>query len=79
MENLQCSFDLQPKHVPNYEYTFQDFNDDSDGMIRRLNLFAFPNHFKGDREDPHLTEKLTRPEELARIFKLLVKLFQAQP
>jgi hypothetical protein len=23
MENLQCSFDLPPKHVPNYEYTFQ--------------------------------------------------------
>jgi putative DNA primase/helicase len=51
---------------------FHDFNDDSDGMIRRLNLFDFPNQFEGDKEDPHLTEKLTTPEELAGIFNLLM-------
>jgi phage/plasmid-associated DNA primase len=51
---------------------FQDFYDDSDGMIRRLNLFDFPNQFEGEKEDPHLADKLTRPDELAGLFNMLM-------
>ncbi|HEX9677373.1 phage/plasmid primase, P4 family [Nitrososphaera sp.] len=50
---------------------FPDFDDDSDGMTRRLNIFDFPNRFEGEAEDPDLAAKLTTPESLAGIFNML--------
>lgn len=51
---------------------FPDFDDDSDGMTRRLNIFDFPNQFEGDKEDPDLKSKLTTPDVLAGIMNMLI-------
>src|SRR5690606_2517527 len=50
---------------------FPHFSDNSDGMIRRLNVFEFPNQFEGDKADPALSSKLPTPDNLAGIFNLL--------
>jgi putative DNA primase/helicase len=50
---------------------FPHFRDNSDGMIRRLNVFEFPNQFEGEKADPALSSKLTTPDNLAGIFNLL--------
>ncbi len=75
--------DLERKGIQSYQRrlwakiwtatnVFPDFDDESDGMTRRLNIFDFPNQFEGDREDPELKNKLTTPEILAGIMNMLV-------
>jgi putative DNA primase/helicase len=75
--------DLERKGVQSYQRrlwakiwtatnVFPDFDDDSDGMARRLNIFDFPNQFEGDKDDPELKNKLTTPDMLAGIMNMLI-------
>jgi putative DNA primase/helicase len=48
------------------------FTDDStDGWVRRVNIFEFPNQFEGRNENRKLKAELTTPAMLAGIFNLL--------
>lgn len=50
---------------------FPELDDDSDAMIRRVNIINFPYKFEGADDDPHLGDKLIQPHELSGIFNLL--------
>ena len=75
---------LHRKHIQPYDAVlhakiwtsanhFPEFGDDSTAMVRRLNIFEFPNTFEeGKNANPNLKEELTSPEELSGIFNLLL-------
>ncbi|MCD6445568.1 hypothetical protein J7L49_02140 [Candidatus Bathyarchaeota archaeon] len=47
--------------------------DDTQAFYRRWIIITFPNQFTGDKADPHLLEKLTRPNCLSYILKWSVE------
>jgi len=47
--------------------------DDTDAFFRRWIIITFPNKFEGENCDPHLIEKLTKPEELSGLLNLALQ------
>lgn len=67
---LRAKLIINGNHLPMFDV-------DDDGMLRRINNVEFRQKFKGDRADESLPKKLSAPENLSALLKILVDEAQA--
>ena len=67
---LRAKLILNGNHLPTFDV-------DDDGMLRRIHNVQFTQTFTGDRADSRLPKKLSTPENLSALLKLLVDEAQA--